>query len=158
MLFFVQCAYMKLRPAPETVIRVRWDAEKRDAYCGRLRLAAARAKESPMPATPSSQLVIVVDFGAQYGQLIARRVRDLHVYSEIVPCDVTASEVAALAPAAIILSGGPASVYAEDAPSIDPGIFELGIPVLGFCYGQQIMAVTLGGTAIPTPASTGRPP
>ena len=122
------------------------DAEKRDAYCGRLRLAAARAKESPMPATPSSQLVIVVDFGAQYGQLIARRVRDLHVYSEIVPCDVTASEVAALAPAAIILSGGPASVYAEDAPSIDPGIFELGIPVLGFCYGQQIMAVTLGGT------------
>ena len=122
------------------------DAEKRDAYCGRLRLAAARAKESPMPATPSSQLVIVVDFGAQYGQLIARRVRDLHVYSEIVPCDVTASEVAALAPAAIILSGGPASVYAEGAPSIDPGIFELGIPVLGFCYGQQIMAVTLGGT------------
>ena len=99
-----------------------------------------------MPATPSSQLVIVVDFGAQYGQLIARRVRDLHVYSEIVPCDITAEEVSELAPAAIILSGGPASVYAEDAPSIDPGIFELGIPVLGFCYGQQIMAVTLGGT------------
>ena len=97
-------------------------------------------------STPSSQLVIVVDFGAQYGQLIARRVRDLHVYSEIVPCDVTAEEVRDLAPAAIILSGGPASVYADDAPSIDPGIFELGIPVLGFCYGQQIMAVTLGGT------------
>lgn len=95
--------------------------------------------------TPSSQLVIVVDFGAQYGQLIARRVRDQHVYSEIVPCDITAEEVRDLAPAAIILSGGPASVYAEDAPSIDPGIFELGIPVLGFCYGQQIMAVTLGG-------------
>ena len=99
-----------------------------------------------MTATPSSQLVIVVDFGAQYGQLIARRVRDLRVYSEIVPCDITADEVRELAPAAIILSGGPASVYAEDAPSIDPGIFELGIPVLGFCYGQQIMAVTLGGT------------
>ena len=99
-----------------------------------------------MSTTPSSQLVIVVDFGAQYGQLIARRVRDLHVYSEIVPCDITAEEVSELAPAAIILSGGPASVYAEDAPSIDPGIFELGIPVLGFCYGQQIMAVTLGGT------------
>ena len=80
---------------------------------------------------PASQKVIVVDFGAQYGQLIARRVRDLHVYSEIVPCDVTAEEVRALAPAAIILSGGPASVYAEDAPSIDPEIFELGIPVLG---------------------------
>ena len=99
-----------------------------------------------MTATPSSQLVIVVDFGAQYGQLIARRVRDLRVYSEIVPCDITADEVRELAPAAIILSGGPASVYAEDAPSIDPGIFELDIPVLGFCYGQQIMAVTLGGT------------
>ena len=76
-----------------------------------------------MTATPSSQLVIVVDFGAQYGQLIARRVRDLRVYSEIVPCDITADEVRELAPAAIILSGGPASVYAEDAPSIDPGIF-----------------------------------
>ena len=99
-----------------------------------------------MAAAPSDQKVIVVDFGAQYGQLIARRVRDLHVYSEIVPCDVSAAEVRELAPAAIILSGGPASVYAEDAPSIDPGIFELGIPVLGFCYGQQIMAVTLGGS------------
>lgn len=96
-------------------------------------------------SAPSGQSVIVVDFGAQYGQLIARRVRDLHVYSEIVPCDITADEVRKLAPAAIILSGGPASVYAEDAPSIDAGIFELGIPVLGFCYGQQIMAVTLGG-------------
>ncbi len=98
-----------------------------------------------MATASSEQKVIVVDFGAQYGQLIARRVRDLHVYSEIVPCDVTADEVRAIAPAAIILSGGPASVYAEDAPSIDPEILKLGIPVLGFCYGQQIMAVTLGG-------------
>ena len=96
-------------------------------------------------AAQPTQKVIVVDFGAQYGQLIARRVRDLHVYSEIVPCDVTADEVRDLAPAAIILSGGPASVYAEDAPSLDPAILELGIPVLGFCYGQQIMAVALGG-------------
>ena len=98
-----------------------------------------------MATASSEQKVIVVDFGAQYGQLIARRVRDLHVYSEIVPCDVTADEVRAIAPAAIILSGGPASVYAEDAPSIDPEILKLGIPVLVFCYGQQIMAVTLGG-------------
>ncbi len=96
-------------------------------------------------AAQPTQKVIVVDFGAQYGQLIARRVRDLHVYSEIVPCDVTAAEVRELAPAAIILSGGPASVYAEDAPSLDPAILGLGIPVLGFCYGQQIMAVCLGG-------------
>ncbi len=91
------------------------------------------------------QFVAVLDFGAQYGQLIARRVRDLHVYSEIVPCDISATELAAMAPSALILSGGPASVYAEDAPSIDPAVLELGIPALGFCYGHQIMAVTLGG-------------
>ena len=94
----------------------------------------------------TDQVVYVLDFGAQYGQLIARRVRDLHVYSEIVPCDISASELAAKHPAALILSGGPASVYAEDAPKVDPGIFELGVPVLGFCYGHQITAVTLGGT------------
>ena len=99
----------------------------------------------PTSASPV-QPVIVVDFGAQYGQLIARRVRDLGVYSEIVPCDISADEVRELAPAAIILSGGPASVYAEDAPAIDPEILSLGIPVLGFCYGQQAMAVALGGT------------
>ncbi len=96
-------------------------------------------------ATNSKQTVLVFDFGAQYGQLIARRVRDLGVYSEIVPCDITADEVREAAPAAIILSGGPASVYAKDSPTIDPQVLELGIPVLGFCYGQQIMAVTLGG-------------
>ena len=89
--------------------------------------------------------VLVFDFGAQYGQLIARRVRDLHVYSEIVPCDISADEVRAMEPSALILSGGPASVYAEDAPTVDPAIFDLGLPVLGFCYGHQIMAATLGG-------------
>ena len=99
----------------------------------------------PQNASATNQKVLVFDFGAQYGQLIARRVRDLHVYSEIVPCDITADEVRALNPSALILSGGPASVYAEDAPSIDPAIFDLGLPVLGFCYGHQIMAVTLGG-------------
>ena len=91
------------------------------------------------------QNVIVLDFGAQYGQLIARRVRDLRVYSEILPCDTPAAEIAAANPSAIILSGGPASVYAPDAPAVDPAIFELGLPILGFCYGQQIMAKTLGG-------------
>ena len=93
----------------------------------------------------TQQLVAVLDFGAQYGQLIARHVRDLHVYSEIVPCDIPAGELAALRPSAIILSGGPASVYAEDAPTIDPGVLRLGVPVFGFCYGQQIMATALGG-------------
>lgn len=91
------------------------------------------------------QKVIVLDFGAQYGQLIARRVRDLRVYSEILPCDTPADEILAERPSAIILSGGPASVYADDAPEPDPAIFDLGIPILGFCYGQQIMAKTLGG-------------
>lgn len=93
----------------------------------------------------SQNTVLVLDFGAQYGQLIARRVRDLAVYSEIVPCDTPADEIAAKKPGAIILSGGPASVYAEDAPKVDPALFDLNIPVLGFCYGQQIMAATLGG-------------
>jgi len=91
------------------------------------------------------QKVIVLDFGAQYGQLIARRVRDLRVYSEIMPCDAPADEIAAAEPSAIILSGGPASVYADDAPQVDSAVFDLGVPVLGFCYGQQIMAKTLGG-------------
>ena len=99
-----------------------------------------------MAETGSKQKVLVLDFGAQYAQLIARRVRDLNVYSELVPCDITADEVRDLAPSALILSGGPASVYAEDAPRMDPEIFNLGLPILGFCYGQQIMAVTLGGT------------
>lgn len=92
-----------------------------------------------------AQKVLVFDFGAQYAQLIARRVRDLHVYSEIVPCDITADEVRAMAPSALILSGGPASVYAEDAPTVDPAIYDLGLPILGFCYGHQVTAVTLGG-------------
>ncbi len=81
----------------------------------------------------TDQVVYVLDFGAQYGQLIARRVRDLHVYSEIVPCDISAAELADMHPAALILSGGPASVYAEDAPKVDSAIFELGVPILGFC-------------------------
>lgn len=100
---------------------------------------------SLMQGLRPKQFVAVFDFGAQYGQLIARRVRDLHVYSEIVPCDISAEELASMHPSAIILSGGPASVYAKDAPSMDPHVFELGIPVFGFCYGQQIMAATLGG-------------
>lgn len=97
-----------------------------------------------MPDTPRP-LVAVLDFGAQYGQLIARRIRDLHVYSEVFPCDISAAELAAIAPDAIVLSGGPASVYADDAPDMDAGIFDLDIPILGFCYGHQIMATKLGG-------------
>jgi len=89
--------------------------------------------------------VLVVDFGAQYAQLIARRVREAHVYSEIVPASITADAVRAASPAAIILSGGPKSVYEVPAPSLDPAIYELGIPILGICYGAQLMALQLGG-------------
>ena len=89
--------------------------------------------------------VLVVDFGAQYAQLIARRVREAHVFSEIVPRDISAAEVKERRPTAIILSGGPASVYAEDAYEIDPAILELGIPTLGICYGHQAMAHAMGG-------------
>ncbi|MEY4129926.1 MAG: glutamine-hydrolyzing synthase [Actinomycetota bacterium] len=92
-----------------------------------------------------SPTVVVVDFGAQYAQLIARRVREAHVYSEIVPHTISAKEMAEKAPAAIIFSGGPASVHVENAPSIDVGVYELGVPILGICYGAQLMARDLGG-------------
>jgi GMP synthase (glutamine-hydrolysing) len=99
------------------------------------------------PTSPREEFdtVLVVDFGAQYAQLIARRVRDCHVYSEIVACDLPASRIAQRRPAAVILSGGPKSVYSPGAPAVDPRLFELGIPVLGICYGQQLMARQLGG-------------
>ena len=90
--------------------------------------------------------VLVVDFGAQYAQLIARRVREANVYSEIVSHRLSVDEMMAQKPAAIILSGGPASVYTPGAPAVDPAIFEAGIPVLGICYGFQAMAQGLGGT------------
>jgi GMP synthase (glutamine-hydrolysing) len=94
--------------------------------------------------------VLVVDLGAQYAQLIARRIRECHVYSEIVAHDLPVSELAARRPAGIVLSGGPASVYEAGAPALDPGVFELGVPVLGICYGHQLMAQTLGGEVAAT--------
>jgi GMP synthase (glutamine-hydrolysing) len=89
--------------------------------------------------------VLVVDFGAQYAQLIARRVRECHVYSEIVPHDARPEDLRARRPAGLILSGGPASVYEPGAPPLNRGLLELGVPVLGICYGQQAMARALGG-------------
>jgi GMP synthase (glutamine-hydrolysing) len=100
------------------------------------------APSAPVP----DQKVLVVDFGAQYAQLIARRVREANVYSEIVPSSLSAAELAERSPSAVIFSGGPKSVHVEGAPSIDPGVYELGVPVLGICYGAQLIAQQLGGT------------
>jgi len=100
-------------------------------------------------AVSSHDLVVVLDFGAQYSQLIARRVRESHVLSRIVPYDIRPADLAALAPRGIILSGGPSSVHEPDAPHPDPGIFELGVPILGICYGLQLMAQMLGGSVRP---------
>ena len=117
----------------------------------------AKTEPRPSPAPPKAQpaphhstvqqaeRVLVLDFGSQYAQLIARRVREQHVYCEIVRHDVTADRIRDLSPRGIILSGGPASVYDTGAPRCDPGIFHLGIPVLGICYGMQLACDALGG-------------
>ena len=97
--------------------------------------------QSKLPA----QVVLVVDFGAQYAQLIARRVREAKVYSEIVAHTISAAEVKRRKPAAIILSGGPKSVHVDGAPKLDAAIYELGIPIFGICYGVQLIAQQLGG-------------
>src|SRR6201995_3222445 len=89
--------------------------------------------------------VLILDFGAQYTQLIARRVRELGVYSEIYACDVDAADIERFAPTAVILSGGPESVYDAKGPEAPSVVFEMGVPVLGICYGMQTMAAQLGG-------------
>ena len=96
-----------------------------------------------VPST--DDLVVVLDFGAQYSQLIARRVRELRVYSLILPYDTPLADLLALRPKGLILSGGPNSVYDRGAPHCDPGLFTAGIPILGICYGMQLMAHVLGG-------------
>ena len=103
-------------------------------------------------ATPARP-VLVVDFGAQYAQLIARRVREARVYSEVIPHTASIEEIKARHPLALVLSGGPASVYTEGAPQLDPALFDLGLPVFGICYGFQAMAQALGGTVAHTGTS-----
>src|SRR6267143_372195 len=99
-------------------------------------------------ARPKHSRILILDFGSQYTQVIARRIRELQVYSEIVPFNLSAAEISKRKPNGIILSGGPASVYEKGAPQIDPEIFSLGIPVLGICYGLMQMAHHLGGQVV----------
>ena len=101
---------------------------------------------SPVADTEATQeIVLILDFGAQYTQFIARRVRESHVYCEILPFDTPIAEIQSRRPRGIIFSGGPSSVYEKGAPHVDPRVYELGIPILGICYGQQLMAYQLGG-------------
>ena len=104
----------------------------------------------------SHQTVIVLDFGGQYNQLIARRVRECGVYCEVKPCTTPLEELKAMAPIGFIFTGGPNSVYDEKAPRVDPALFELGVPVLGICYGCQLMAHTLGGQVTEAQEDTAR--
>lgn len=112
-----------------------------------------RPLDSVLVESASPRPVLVVDFGAQYAQLIARRVREARVFSEVIPCTATIEEIKARDPLALVLSGGPASVYADGAPQLDPTLFDLGVPVFGICYGFQAMAQALGGTVTHTGTS-----
>ncbi|MBE3112796.1 MAG: gamma-glutamyl-gamma-aminobutyrate hydrolase family protein, partial [Acidobacteria bacterium] len=96
------------------------------------------------------QKVLILDFGSQYTQLIARKVRELGVYSEILPFSTPLAAIRKEKPAALILSGGPQSVYGKGAPHPAKGVFDLGVPVLGICYGVQLMAYSLGGKVVPS--------
>jgi len=110
--------------------------------------AADRTTTAGVPASVDADSVVVLDFGSQYSQLIARRVRELHVYSELLPFDTPWSVIAARVPKAVILSGGPASVYEAGAPHPDPALWTGGIPILGICYGMHLMAEALGGEVV----------
>jgi len=115
-------------------------------------LAAPRPRRARSQA-PGRELVLILDFGSQYTQLIARRVREAGVYSEIVPGPTPLANIEARRPKALILSGSPASGYRASAPIPDPGIYDLGLPLLGICYGFQVTAAALGGRLAADPAA-----
>src|ERR1700733_10363231 len=121
----------------------------RDAAAGRLQrgpaVARLDAERAGAGGPQIAEEVVVLDFGGQYSQLIARRVRECGVFSELLPHHVGLDEVRRRKPKGVILSGGPSSVYEEGAPPLDPGLLELGVPVLGICYGMQLLALGLGG-------------
>src|ERR1035438_6070449 len=107
--------------------------------------ASHAVADRPSIASAATEEIVVLDYGGQYSQLIARRVRDCGVFSELLPHHVPLEEIARRKPRGIILSGGPASVYAEGAPSLEHGLLELGVPVMGICYGMQLLVHALGG-------------
>src|SRR5512147_1662333 len=109
------------------------------------RMQNARSTMGTPPPNPRRDLVLILDFGSQYTQLIARRIREAGVYCEIHPFHLDLAEIRKKAPRALVLSGGPASVYGDGAPRVDPALFNLGVPTLGICYGLQLMAHLLGG-------------
>ncbi len=106
-------------------------------------------ESTPAQHDPHQEKILILDFGSQYTQLIARRVRELKVYCEIHPHLMPLEQIRQFAPQGIILSGGPRSVYEPDAPSLDPEVLELGVPVLGICYGIQLLSHLLGGRVVP---------
>ena len=103
-----------------------------------------------------NEIVLVIDFGAQYSEVIARRIRECNVYCEVLPWTTSTTFIQSKSPIGIILSGGPSSVYEENSPRVDKAIFELGIPVLGICYGMQLMVTLLGGKVVPAQDQKGR--
>ncbi len=113
----------------------------------------ARFMQSSQPAD-RQRPVLVLDFGSQYVQLIARRVRERHAFARIVRHDVTVERIRELDPLALILSGGPSSVYEHGAPRCDPRLFELGLPILGICYGMQLVCEAMGGRVEPAPRAS----
>src|SRR5262245_12189085 len=132
--------------APSTTNR----SSKSCSLCGRKTMFPSHKRAIEMTTAPESERILILDFGSQYGQLIARRVRELNVFCQIVRHDLSAERVAELKPRGLIFSGGPASVYAPGAPRCDPRLFDLGIPVLGICYGMQLACHLLGGKVLPS--------
>src|ERR1700757_5470575 len=119
------------------------------SLCPRAELCSLQRWSDLRPSSVETQSIVVLDFGAQYSQLIARRTREQNVFSVVLPCNASLDEIRSYSPVGIILSGGPSSVYDTDAPLADQKVFGLGLPILGICYGLQYMVHVLGGKVRP---------